>query len=165
MVPGPSNAESDKNNNSLTQQQISGASTYADILAHAAPGASTDDGSFKKPRYASRKEDRQQKRKVIKGSAQASGPFRGAATTGVIQRDLFVYKVDKSVECSALEQYITSKQITVLALSCVSHKDAKYKSFKLAVPKSDLTKLLNGDMWPQGVCVQKYRFRQRPEND
>ncbi len=118
-----------------------------------------DPDGFQLPRYAQRKIDRSNSRKVIRGSATSTGPLKGATVTPQ-HRDLFVYKVDKSVDTSILEQYVIEKGVTVLNLKCVSHDEATYKSFQLTVPKIDFAGLLEGDVWPEGICVRRFRSKQ-----
>ena len=44
----------------------------------------------------------------------------------------------------------------MISVKCVSHKDAMFKSFKISVPKSDLDKMFDEAMWPDGVRVRKF---------
>ena len=41
-------------------------------------------------------------------------------------------------------------------LICVSHYDAKYKSFRLKVNVYDFQRLLDESLWPIGVNVRRY---------
>ena len=41
-------------------------------------------------------------------------------------------------------------------MTCVSKPIAAYKSFKLCVPVTLKDKVMNENLWPSGVCVQKW---------
>ena len=41
-------------------------------------------------------------------------------------------------------------------LKCISHPQAQFKSYKLAVPRSEFNKLFDENLWPKGVCVRTY---------
>jgi hypothetical protein len=124
---------------------------------------SADGDSFQLSRYTRKKMDRANNHKVVKGVATSSGPLKGAQIR-TLNRDLFVYRVDKSVDISVLEQHVVDKGFTVLGINCVSHDDAKYKSFQLSVPISEYAGLFDGDIWPEGICVRRFRPRQKPEH-
>ena len=68
-------------------------------------------------------------------------------------RDLFIYRIDKSVDVSVLEKHVTDNGFTVLGLKCVSHEEATYKSFQLTVSMSDYAGLFNDDI----LCISVYK--------
>ena len=55
-----------------------------------------------------------------------------------------------------INTYLMDMDVDVRSLESVSHKDAKYKSFKLEVSKDDYNKLFSEDAWPNGICVKQY---------
>ena len=56
-----------------------------------------------------------------------------------------------------IEELVTSEGYEVHSLQCVSHPDARYKSFKLSVPITQLHSIYNADFpWPEGVRVRKF---------
>ncbi len=58
-----------------------------------------------------------------------------------------------------MKQYITSKDVHGVELTLVSNVNAMFKSYKLSVPLDQKDKILQGSMWPSGVCVEKWRYR------
>ena len=78
----------------------------------------------------------------------------GGETTSI------VYKVHKNANENELKDFIISKGFTVVQFVCVSHDEAKYKSFKLSVPKDEFSRLLDGGMWPENILVRKFKSRQ-----
>ena len=170
---GPSQSKSNNPNPSLTTKRDSGARTGASSREHARPARDTfsqnpdtvsDEGdSFQLPRYARRKIERDNNRKIIQGVSTPSGPLKGAPVR-IPTRDLFIYRIDKSVDVYVLEKHVTDNGFTVLGLKCVSHEEATYKSFQLTVSMSDYAGLFNDDIWPEGICVRRFRPRRNPEH-
>ena len=39
---------------------------------------------------------------------------------------------------------------------CISHPEARFKSFKLSVPASQFERLFDEKLWPEGVVVRIY---------
>ena len=88
----------------------------------------------------------------------SGGVFRGARQKHSRRSELFIAKgVDNEVSTSDLEMYLKSKGFTVEELQCVSHNDAKNKSFRLRVSANEFPKLFEAELWPNGVIVQKFR--------
>ena len=56
----------------------------------------------------------------------------------------------------SLNTYLMGMGVDIRSLESVSHKDAKYKSFKLEISKDDYNKLFSEDAWPNGICVKQY---------
>ena len=116
-------------------------------------GFNTED--FQVPAYHKRKERRERRftqRKVISGKGTDAN-FKGGPSP---IRELFIYRVDKSTDVDTLHQHIANLGITINALTCTSHKDAKFSSYKLTVPKEEFSLLFNEDYWPKGVMVRQY---------
>ena len=90
----------------------------------------------------------------VHGSNQ-SEMLEGAPPPG---RDFFLSRV-KNTDDEAVKNYIESKGITVRELIRVSNVNAKYKSFKLSVCKDNKDKVMSPELWPQGVCIEKWRSR------
>jgi len=130
-----------------------------DRLSHISQhDTSYDSSEFFTPRSTTRKQARQEKRrqKVITGKNRAPvqfGSFKGAPEPS---RDLFVYRVDKAVEQTDILQYLQSQSIDVRDLRCISHEDARYKSFKLTTKMSDIDNLFTDSFWPSGVKVRRF---------
>lgn len=92
------------------------------------------------------------KRNVIIGN-KTNCEIKGAPEPN---RDLFIFRLDSDTTDTSLRKYITEKGITVRELELKSNAEAKFKSYRLSVPKTQFAKLLDGDMWPEGVGVRKF---------
>ena len=94
------------------------------------------------------------RKKTIEGkSVVAISGVKGAPEPS---RDVFIYRLDKETKTSDLETYIESKGFEIRKLECVSHDEARCKSFKLSVPKSEFEKVLDAEMWPKGISVRQF---------
>ena len=108
----------------------------------------TDEFQF--PSYQKRRIRRRQK--VVTGQATNS-KLKGAPLPS---RDVFIYRVDKNTTVDILSEYISENSIDFREIECVSHEDAKYKSFRLTVSIKDLDKIFNEALWPSGVMVRRF---------
>lgn len=100
-----------------------------------------------------KKRNRKNRLAVTGKSSSPSQNFKGAPEPS---RDLFIYRVETSANVELLKSYLVSKSINVRELKCVSHDDAKFKSFRLSVPASEYRSLFNESLWPNGVCVRRF---------
>ncbi len=71
--------------------------------------------------------------------------------------DLFVFRVDNSIEDDNLKSFLTSENIVVHDLERVSRDDAWTKSFRVTVVGADLSVILNPDFWPNGIGCRRFR--------
>ncbi len=55
-----------------------------------------------------------------------------------------------------MKSFLSQNSIEFRSSQCVSHSEAKYKSFKLSVGLSQMRVLLDELVWPDGVRVRKY---------
>ena len=83
--------------------------------------------------------------------------FRAAQQKHSRRSELFIANVDNEVLTSDLERYVISKGFTVEELQCVSYNDANNKSFRLRVTANEFAQLFEGELWPNGVIVRKFR--------
>ena len=63
----------------------------------------------------------------------------------------------KEADNEGLKVYITRKGVKDFDLTLVSNLNATYKSYKLSVGVSDKDKVLYSEMWPAGICIQRWR--------
>ena len=63
-----------------------------------------------------------------------------------LQISLFIYNVQKSVSANELNAFLAENGFNVVHLKCVSHDEARQKSFQLSVPKTELSRLFDADM-------------------
>ena len=59
-----------------------------------------------------------------------------------------------TVEC--LMQYMRDKGVQAREVDQVSHKDAKFMSFKATVTTSDYDKVFDSQLWPEGIRIRDY---------
>lgn len=114
-----------------------------------------NDDDWNIPPYFRKKNNRQERRrqKTITGKTSGSGRFKGAPEPS---RDLFIARVDSDTTDNDLTEYLTEKAVTIRDLKCTSHPNSRFKSFKLTIPLSNLSDLLDENFWPDGVQVRKF---------
>lgn len=98
---------------------------------------------------------RQGGRRRVQGSA-TSNMFKGAPPP---RRDFFLSRVVSTTDDQVIKDYIRDKGINDFELQLVSNEHSIFKSYKLSVSVGDKIKVLSPDIWPQGVCVEKWRNR------
>jgi hypothetical protein len=101
------------------------------------------------------KNNRQERRRrnAIVGKAKTHEKIKGAPEPS---RDVFVFRLDEGTKESEVEDFVRESGITIRAVKCVSHPDAKYCSFRVTVGKTDFPKLMSDTLWPAGVMIRKY---------
>ena len=121
---------------------------------------------FETPRHFQKKHRQEERRriKVITGNTKpGNGRFRGAPEPS---RDIFVYRTHADTVVSDISDLIKSNGFHVREVNCISNPSARYKSFKLSVPASQLDSVLTDTFpWPEGVCVRRFTNRRRREQN
>jgi hypothetical protein len=97
----------------------------------------------------------QKRKQRIQGCGQ-SDTIRGAPPP---KRDYFISRVHSETDDDGLKKYISDKGVQNFNITLVSNANAMFKSYKLSVAISEQNKVLCPEMWPFGVCVQKWRVR------
>ena len=71
--------------------------------------------------------------------------------------DIYVGNVDYHVTVEALSEYVKS-DIGIQTEKCeaLQSRNPNYKSFKLSINISDRVKVLNPEVWPEGIICRKY---------
>ena len=101
-----------------------------------------------------RKKRKNNKRNVIMGtSSKTNCAIKGAPEPN---RDLFIFRLDPETTDESLKKYIVDNGISIKELELKSNAKAMFKSYRLRVPKSQFARLLDGNMWPEGVGIRKY---------
>ena len=112
-----------------------------------------------------RQQQQQQKfrrrRKRVQGSREGE-TLEGAPPP---RRFFFLSRVKKETNDDVINNYIVSKGIENHELQLVSNADAKYKSYKLSVYKDYNDKVMCADMWPRGVCIERWFEREIKKNN
>ena len=67
--------------------------------------------------------------------------------------DIWIYKVLEG-NVFTIKEYIEDNGIKVEGVTKTSNIDAKYKSFKATIFKTDIKKILNKKFWPMGIGVK-----------
>ena len=121
------------------------------------------DDDFEIPREVRRKQQQKEnrRRREITGTANRDCRTRGAPEPS---RHLFISRVSEETNIEDLHTDISELGFTIRDLSCVSHNEAKFKSFKLTVPKSEFGDLFDGSLWAQGVRVRPYTTPRRGQD-
>ena len=118
--------------------------------SNAASSYVDNNSEFQYPSFYRRKMRR--KTKTVTGQAD-NVRLKGAPLPS---RDIFVFRVDRYATEDELKGFIIDNGVPVRELTCVSHADAKYKSFKLTVSVKDVEKVFDEDFWPCGIMVRRY---------
>ena len=71
-------------------------------------------------------------------------------------RHLFRKRITKDTENDAVKNMIQSYGFGIRDFRCISHPEARFKSFKLSVPASQFERLFDEKLWPEGVVVRIY---------
>jgi hypothetical protein len=77
---------------------------------------------------------------------------------------LFVFRTDKTTTEANIKVFVQDNGYIVRNVTTLSHKDATFKSFKLTVPLSQVSELLNPELWPEGIGIRPFR-REKRSND
>ncbi len=74
-----------------------------------------------------------------------------------MKRDSFVSCVHSKTDDEGLKTYIANKGLHDFNLTLVSNVNSTFKSYRLSVSINDKDKVLCPEMWPSGMCVQRWR--------
>ena len=105
-----------------------------------------------------REKHRQRSRAVVTGTS-GIGNFRGGPPP---LRDFFLYRVMKPATADDVAECLRSHEIKCDSVLRVSNEEARFCSFKLSIPITDIKKVMEPDVWPEGVRIRK--FTSRPDN-
>ena len=70
--------------------------------------------------------------------------------------NFFVFRVDKEIPTEDIKTYLSEEGIQNATVECVSHEDARSKSFKINVKLQDKDKIMSSDFWPDGVACRLF---------
>ena len=101
------------------------------------------------------------KQKVINGNA-TNARISGAPEP---VREVFVYRVSPTTDDKALDDHLKDNGFTNTLVQCMSNTAAKFKSFKVSVPVSQLPKVLEESLWPVGIRVRRFFNRRQAPKD
>ena len=105
--------------------------------------------------------NRNRRAKVIKGTQESTGRFRGAPEP---MRDIFVYRVNKECEPDDIRAMLRENNCDIESIVVTSDDNAKFRSFKITVKASVANALLSDTFpWPNGVRVRRFFLRKGKE--
>ena len=97
------------------------------------------------------------KKKNIIGSKKESNSVLKSA---VKSADIFIGNCDTDVTAETLSKYIRDElQVNVLKCESLVTRYDNYSSFKVTLRVNDRVKLLNSDVWPEGIICRKFYSR------
>jgi hypothetical protein len=99
---------------------------------------------------------RRKPRKVTIGKSKEHGKTNLLQSAPEPRRYAFVYRVAKTVTVDNMKDYLKSEYIRYYDVECMSNEDAKFKSFKLEIPKTSVDKVFNPETWPENIYVRKF---------
>lgn len=138
---------------SRLQQQQSSSETLLKQPQHAV-NSGADDG-FRIPTQHIR-QNRRRERLMGTRSMSSNSRFQGAPPP---KRQLFIYRAQRETTCEDICAHVEDLNLDspeIEKVECVSHDEAKYKSFVVTCSIETFKVLLNGDLWPVGCGVRKY---------
>ena len=69
---------------------------------------------------------------------------------------VFVFRVHRDESEESIKSFISSEGVEVVGITQVSNENAFMKSFKVTINFEDLSKVLDEDFWPMGICCRKF---------
>ena len=70
--------------------------------------------------------------------------------------NLFVFRVGQETTSEYTETDLAAEGVQNAKVQCVSHQDAKSRSFKINVKINDKDKLMSSDFWPDGIACRLF---------
>jgi hypothetical protein len=120
----------------------------------------TRSADFEPSSYYKKKQRR--KTRPIVGTG-ASNSIRGAPEPC---KDIFVYRLASDVVTENVKCFMNENDVDVRAVVQMSKSESLFRSFKVSIKKSDLSKVLQSDFWPEGVNVRRFwePRKERPQS-
>lgn len=134
--------------------------THLNELRHGISTISLASNASSKPsgydegyRYQGNRHKKTRPKPITGTRTTLTGGFRGAPAPS---RDIFVYRVEKDTPCSVIKDYMVDHGTDIRSIECVSNENSTYSSFKLEVSVTDVSKVLDPEFWPIGVCARRF---------
>jgi hypothetical protein len=106
--------------------------------------------------YLQRKKQAKRQRLLITGSKSGGNRFKGAPPPS---RDFFIYRVDNDTSTDDIIDFLNDNTIAFRDVIQMSKIGSTYKSFKLVVPMTEYDKVVDEDLWPEGIKVRRFLSR------
>ena len=101
-------------------------------------------------------ESKMQRRRRLRESLQVSQELQGARPPSCY---IFLYHIQRG-DPRSVTDYLNKRNLKVEKIEVVSHPGAKFKSFKICVPKTSLNKLMSEDFWPDGAYCRLWKDKE-----
>lgn len=119
----------------------------------ASAGVSSANQFQYQPRYKKKlKQEQNRQNKVLNGKSTTSR-ISGAPEP---EREIFVYRVSPSTTVEDITGHLNDSSIQTKNIVCMSNDAAKFKSYKLTVPVSEMPKIFDESLWPVGIKVRRF---------
>ena len=94
--------------------------------------------------------------RIIGSGNPRNAQFRGAPPP---KRDFFLSRLGPETEEHAIIDYLKRNGISDVQLTQLSHPTSSNKSYKLTVNLPDKDTVMSSQLWPENVCIKKYKPR------
>lgn len=99
---------------------------------------------------------KQRRRNIIYGKSNNNETFKGV--TRLV--DFHVFRCPLNLTCEELMSYLRTKKITdVKCEKMISKYPDTYTSFKVSIPSNSVKQIMDPEIWPQHVCVDRFNSR------
>jgi hypothetical protein len=135
----------------------------SDVLAVGSDAGDTESqaGSFVFPREQRKRKERQTRRRNIITGTAGTARFRGGPPP---MRDYFLYRVMKPATEDDVSRCLHDNDIKFDSVVRISKPEARYRSFKLSISVTDIDKVMDAQIWPEGVRIRKFVSRTYQDN-
>ena len=120
---------------------------------------SDNDDDFVLPKDQIRRQAKRDRSKN-KPSAVFGKAGSGGITAATRTREILVFNLDPDTGDNDLSSCFQQLNVHVHELECRSHEESRTKSYRVMINMVDVEKVMNPDVWPEGVGLRMY-FRQR----
>jgi hypothetical protein len=104
---------------------------------------------------------RRGQRKTITTGIAGNRRLRGGPPP---MKDFFLYRVLKPANEDDVIECLNENDIKYNSVLKVSKEEARYCSFKLTIPVSEIKKAMEPEVWPEGVRIRRFTTRYNQEN-
>lgn len=105
-------------------------------------------------------QSRANSRSILVGNMPSTSNCPIKATVFVPMKHFHVTNLEVTTNSTDLKQYLNQFVPSVVVEKLSARNPDRYSSFKVSVPEAEVQNLLNIDIWPQGIAVNRF-FRSR----
>lgn len=120
----------------------------------------TDDDGFELSSFEKRRLAQQLRKSTEKPDSSSTGKFRYSAGPEPF-RDVWVARVSHNARAYMIGNDLEDRGIKVINIDRISNQEARYSSYRVTVPASDMKKILSNKQYyfAKDVIVKKYKHR------